>query len=548
MMKGIVPSQSTTTLHRSDNDKYLYLMSSDNDHDKGHNDEGIGIGGGTEQSMSSTMSPNSQKAGHAQQMFEDANSDRNVANTLLPTASLAERTLSQSGVFATNITTNDNTNQEEQDHVALAAAAATVNAALHPEQPHPPQPEVELAVAAAHAVTVDGQHHSLLDGATTESSLPDQAEKRQSAGKKRVRRVGNVAEPRKEHKGFHSSEPPQTSRPSSLPHQPTFNSQTASPQRALHNTQSVAAAASAVAIEATGNCKGQSKHDEKWNAMLEKLIAYEREHKSTMVPQCYHLDPRLGRWVHYQRVEYWLYQSSGKGKINTDRIARLEAMGFEWDPQRAQWNLMYDKLLAFAAENGHCKVPKGYQKDPELANWVRNQRLEFANLQRGRKTRMNQLRLDKLNAIGFKWSTSMPFRVKGDSASSRVDNRTDPASDGDATDASTNAATSHVTAKTHQQLASTNAAGSSVVLAEHGRVETSEILPQTQSMQEQTVSTISHNPVDEPVTTIEQKNLRGFASERQQPHDTREETKHPRNEDLDGTGLEDEPSLNFDLI
>jgi hypothetical protein len=63
--------------------------------------------------------------------------------------------------------------------------------------------------------------------------------------------------------------------------------------------------------------------------MLEALVEYKKEHNSTMVPQCYDQDQRLGRWVHYQRVEYWIYQTSGKGKINADRIARLEALGFE---------------------------------------------------------------------------------------------------------------------------------------------------------------------------------------------------------------------------
>ena len=46
---------------------------------------------------------------------------------------------------------------------------------------------------------------------------------------------------------------------------------------------------------------------------------------------------------------------------------------------------MFGKLQSFNEEHGHCKVPKGYTRDLELANWVRNQRLEYANLQRGKK-------------------------------------------------------------------------------------------------------------------------------------------------------------------
>lgn len=71
---------------------------------------------------------------------------------------------------------------------------------------------------------------------------------------------------------------------------------------------------------------------------------------------------------------------------------------------------MFEKLQEFAKENDHCRVPKGYVKDPELANWVRNQRLEYANLQRNKKTRMTADRVDRLNEMGFKWSTAVPIR------------------------------------------------------------------------------------------------------------------------------------------
>ena len=61
----------------------------------------------------------------------------------------------------------------------------------------------------------------------------------------------------------------------------------------------------------------------------------------------------------------------GGGKINPDRIRKLEAINFEWNPQESQWKIMFERLQAFQEEMGHCKVPKGYQKDVELANWVR---------------------------------------------------------------------------------------------------------------------------------------------------------------------------------
>jgi len=156
-----------------------------------------------------------------------------------------------------------------------------------------------------------------------------------------------------------------------------------------------------------------SKHDEKWHAMFQKLIEYKERNKHTLVPQCYTEDPRLGRWVHYQRVEYWIFQQKGTAKITEERVARLDHIGFEWDPQKAQWEKMFAKLKEFKKEFSHCRVPKGYDKDWELANWVRNQRLEQANLSKeGKKSRMTPERFTLLDDLGFKWSSPTPKRAR----------------------------------------------------------------------------------------------------------------------------------------
>lgn len=74
--------------------------------------------------------------------------------------------------------------------------------------------------------------------------------------------------------------------------------------------------------------------------------------------------------------------------------------------------LVLPQSLQFKENIGHCRVPKGYDKDPELANWVRNQRMEESYLRKGKKTRMTQDRYTKLNDLGFKWSVQIPSRSK----------------------------------------------------------------------------------------------------------------------------------------
>jgi hypothetical protein len=59
--------------------------------------------------------------------------------------------------------------------------------------------------------------------------------------------------------------------------------------------------ATTAAVTTTPPFRAHTKHEEKWNEMFDKLQAYKLHFKSTLVPQCYDQDVRLGRWVHYQR-------------------------------------------------------------------------------------------------------------------------------------------------------------------------------------------------------------------------------------------------------
>jgi predicted metal-dependent RNase len=147
-----------------------------------------------------------------------------------------------------------------------------------------------------------------------------------------------------------------------------------------------------------------SKHDIKWNDMFNRLVQYKAEHGNCLVPQNYQADGRLGRWVHYQRVEFWMLKQRGSGKITQSRVDKLDSIGFEWDPQKSKWNSMFFRLVDFKSEHGHCMVPKGHKEDTELANWVRNQRLEHQNLEKNRKGRMTIERKERLESIGFQWN------------------------------------------------------------------------------------------------------------------------------------------------
>jgi superfamily II DNA or RNA helicase len=106
---------------------------------------------------------------------------------------------------------------------------------------------------------------------------------------------------------------------------------------------------------------------DKWEINFEKLKSYKDSFGHCRVPITYSIDPKLHAWVRSQR-RYFL-----KGSISKERIARLEALGFEWDPHTALWEENFGKLQEFKANHGHCRLTR-IHKDPKLATWVGTQR------------------------------------------------------------------------------------------------------------------------------------------------------------------------------
>jgi len=121
-----------------------------------------------------------------------------------------------------------------------------------------------------------------------------------------------------------------------------------------------------------------------WETMYQRLLAYQKIHRTTCVPVSYKPDPQLGRWVFTQR-------QACKMK---DRIDRLNAIGFVWRlVNRRDWGEMYRRLVVYQKKHNSTRVPKKYEADPQLANWV----------DKNRTMCREKDRIDLLNKIGFEW-------------------------------------------------------------------------------------------------------------------------------------------------
>jgi len=144
-----------------------------------------------------------------------------------------------------------------------------------------------------------------------------------------------------------------------------------------------------------------------WNLRYELLRQYKKDKGDCLVPKSFAVDGvALGKWVNTQRVQYHKFQKDEQsGKITQDRINKLDAVGFDWDPRETQWNLRYELLRQYKKDKGDCQVPKSFAVDGvALGRWVNTQRVQYHKFQNDEQSaKITQDRINKLDAVGFDW-------------------------------------------------------------------------------------------------------------------------------------------------
>ena len=98
---------------------------------------------------------------------------------------------------------------------------------------------------------------------------------------------------------------------------------------------------------------------------------------------------KLGYWAQNQR--------STKRIIDSEKIKRLDEVGFTWNLKEARWNNNLNDLIAYKKDNGHSRVPITYKTAAgnTLGTWVRTQRQMRSDL--------SPDRINRLDTIGFIW-------------------------------------------------------------------------------------------------------------------------------------------------
>lgn len=134
-----------------------------------------------------------------------------------------------------------------------------------------------------------------------------------------------------------------------------------------------------------------------WDRGIAALRTFANREGHPRVPQTWKEGQvRLGGWVAARRNEY------RRGSLDASRVSELEAItGWVWDPYAAGWAGAMAALAAFAAREGHARVPRGHiEGGVRLGVWIGSRRREY------RRGSLSSARIAELEAVtGWVWDT-----------------------------------------------------------------------------------------------------------------------------------------------
>lgn len=127
-----------------------------------------------------------------------------------------------------------------------------------------------------------------------------------------------------------------------------------------------------------------------WEEGFSKLQQFKEKYGHCIVQKNHKSgDLNLGAWIGSQR------RAKASGSLSTEKLRRLNYIGFVWSVREAAWEEGFIKLSKFKEINGNCLVPNGCQVDGyNIRNWVNRQRAD---------PNMHAVRRQRLDEIGFVW-------------------------------------------------------------------------------------------------------------------------------------------------
>ena len=138
-----------------------------------------------------------------------------------------------------------------------------------------------------------------------------------------------------------------------------------------------------------------------WEFRCGELANFYETHGHSRVPQ---KDEKgkltnLGSWVSEQRRR--------KQTLSEERVSRLDALDFVWDPLKMAWEEKFSELENFVAEHGHARVPRKDEtgKYSSLGHWVASQREAKESLSAEQVGRLDTLDFIPMATVDYSGGT-----------------------------------------------------------------------------------------------------------------------------------------------
>ena len=134
-----------------------------------------------------------------------------------------------------------------------------------------------------------------------------------------------------------------------------------------------------------------------WERRFTELKLYVSKHGHANVPSTFRENDGLSRWVIKQRQRW------REGLLEEDRCDRLFKVGFIFDPQKEEWDAMFNAISKFFETHNHFIVPRDTENNKRLAIWATRQRKLY------KENKLEKERVKRLSAIEFVWDKAEVF-------------------------------------------------------------------------------------------------------------------------------------------
>ena len=132
-----------------------------------------------------------------------------------------------------------------------------------------------------------------------------------------------------------------------------------------------------------------------WERKFRAAERYFEEHGDLEIPTRYETPDgiRLGVWIQSVRRDY------KSGRLDEDKVRRLEAIGMVWGVEEARWERQYQAAADYYREHGDLDIPAQYETPDglKLGQWLKRMRRDH------RKGVLKREAVRRLEAIGITW-------------------------------------------------------------------------------------------------------------------------------------------------